>query len=131
MLKLVSCLVSVLSLVVGAAITLGIVRAIGTGSAELAFVVGAIFATGAGVMMYYRQGGVSASAAVKFQLGAVLAVTAIVFGVAAQGAVGAFKYPAISIPVGAVGSFIFPFVLFNTLWKPFAQLRDKTSSGDA
>ena len=106
---------------VGALITLGIIRAIEKGSPELAFVVGAILGTQIAALVHHRQPGTSNSLAVMLSLGITLAVAAVVLGSILHVVFAPFNYPEISVPIAAVGSFVFPFVLFDTMWKALSK----------
>jgi hypothetical protein len=108
---------------VGGLITFAIIRAIGKGSPELAFVMGAVLGTQVAAVVHHRQSGTTNSLAVKLSLGLALAVGAIVLGSILHVIFSPFEYPEISIPIAAVGSFVFPFVLFDTMWKTLSKAK--------
>jgi hypothetical protein len=107
----------------GATIAFAIVRAVEMGSPELAFVVGAILGTQVAAVVHHRQSGSTNSFLIKVALGATLAVTAVAMGIVLHFGFSAFNYPEISVPMGAIGSFVFPFVLFDTMWKALSKAK--------
>jgi len=52
----------------------------------------------------------------KCGLGGVIAGSCLVFSLVVQVIANFFPEPVISIPISTIGSFIFPFVLFNIMW---------------
>ena len=42
-----------------------------------------------------------------------------------------FKFVEISVPFAAVGSFVFPFVLFNTMWNALPKNDNKSNTKEA
>jgi hypothetical protein len=108
----------------GAIVTFAIIRGIDKGNPELTFVVGAILATNVAAMVHHRQSGTANNLAIKLALGAMLAISAVVFGVLLHFAFSPFKYPEVSVPIAAVGCFVFPLVLFNTMWKAMSKSKD-------
>jgi MFS family permease len=110
----------IVSFLAGAALTLVVIRALEIGRPELAFVVGAILGTGIGAVAHHRQKG-NNTGAVKTALGIALAATAVAFGLLVHFAFGVFAYPEVSIPIAGIGSFVFPFVLFNTMWEALSK----------
>ena len=101
--------------VAGGAVTFAVVRWLGKGSPELAFVVGAVLGTQLAAAIHHRSRGAGNSPRLKAMIGLVLALTAILLGIVLHTVFEAFEYPDVSIPIGAVGTFIFPFVLFDTM----------------
>jgi hypothetical protein len=115
--------VVVVSQLVGGAITFAVIRMVGKGSPELAFVVGAVLGTQLAVVAHKRTAGAETSARVKAWVGAALACGALLMGVVLHLAFAPFEIAAISIAFAAVGSFVFPFVLFDTMWKALSKER--------
>jgi hypothetical protein len=110
----------IVSFLAGAALTLAVVLFFEFRWTELAFVVGAILGTQVGAMVHHRQKGDNTSA-VKIALGIALAATAVAFGLVVHFAFGVFVHPEVSIPMAGIGSFVFPFVLFNTMWEALSK----------
>lgn len=113
----------VVSFFIGAAVTFAAIRLIGKGSPELAFVVGAILGTQLATVAHHRQPQATASAGTKLGLGVALGAAALIFGLLAHVAFRPYTYPDVSIPMAVVGSFVFPFVLFDTMWKALSKHR--------
>jgi hypothetical protein len=105
-----------LSFLIGGSLTFAIIRWLSKGSPELAFVAGAILGTELAAVVHHRTPGASSSPAVKAKIAAALSVSAIFLGIALHTAFHPFAYPEISIPMAVAGAFIFPFVLFDTMW---------------
>ena len=119
------------SFLAGAAVMFLVIRAISVGSPELSFVVGAVLGSQIGAIMHRRQPGAEPTAAAKAILGVVLAVCAVAFGVLLHLTTNPFKFVEISLPFAAVGSFVFPFVLFNTMWNALSKKDSDSKPTDA
>ena len=117
-------IVSAMSFLVGGAATFGVIRWIGKGSPELAFVVGAILGTYLGVIVHHHQKNATNCARTKVALGLVLGATAIALGVALHVAFRPFPCAEVSIPLAAVGAFVFPLVIFDTMWNALSRKKD-------
>ena len=111
--------------VAAASITFTIIHWLKIGDPGLAFVAGAILGTQAGSLLHHRTPDAANTMGVKCLLGAVLAVTAALFGVALHVLFAPFKFAEITIPISAIGTFFFPFVIFNTMWSTMSQSRKK------
>ena len=112
-----ACLViAAVAFIIAAAIALAVIRGFSVGDTSLAFVVGAILGTQAGAIAHSRRSEADATIAVKLGLGAVLAGVALVFGIVVHFAVSPFEYPGVTLPIAAIGSFVFPFAIFNTMF---------------
>ena len=61
----------------------------------------------------------------KALVGAALACGAVSLGVALHLAFAPFPYPGVSIPLAVVGSFVFPYVVFETMWKSLSNQRKR------
>jgi len=116
-------LAAVVAFVLGASITFAVVRWLDLEKPELAFVVGAIVGTQAGVIVHHRSVDARNTLGIKCLLGAVLAVTAVVFGLILDRLFAPFKFVEISIPFAAIGSFGFPLVIFNTMWTALSKTK--------
>lgn len=112
--------------VLGATITFAVIRAIDKGSPELAFVAGAILATQMAAVVHHRQHGTTNDFAIRLGLGAALAAAAIIVGGVLHLAFSPFRYPEISVPIAAIGSFVFPFVLFGAMWNTLSKAKEKS-----
>jgi hypothetical protein len=109
------------SFLLSAVITFAVIRSIELGNPELAFIVGAILGTEVAAIVHSRQAGSTNSFSIKFALGLTLGATAGVFGLVLHFVFAPFNYPEVSIPIAVIGSFVFPFVLFDTMWKALSN----------
>ncbi|MDG2208104.1 MAG: hypothetical protein P8K78_09400 [Pirellulales bacterium] len=114
--KPVSLVIAAVAFIIGAAIALAVIRGFSVGDPSLAFVVGAILGAQAGAIAHSRHPEAEATVAVKLGLGAVLAGVALIFGFVVHFAISPFKYPDVTLAIAAIGSFIFPFAIFNTMF---------------
>lgn len=87
----------------------------------MALIVGATVGTQAGSLAHSRQPGAGATRSAKFALAAVLAVVAVAFGLIVQFGFGGFEYPEITLPMSAIGSFVFPFAIFGSTCKALGR----------
>ncbi len=109
--------ISAISFLASAAITFLVIRTFSIGSPELSFVVGGVLGSQVGAIFHHRQPGAKPTVAAKAILGMVLAVCAVIYGVLLHLTIHPFEFVEISLPIAAVGSFVFPFVLFNFLFR--------------
>lgn len=114
---------------VGAVVTYLIVRGMDPGTVYLSLVVGAILGSQGGVIMHHRQPGATLTVRTKLILGGTLAATCVVVGLIMQSNWHCFEYPDVSISIGAVGSFLFPFAVANSLWKALEKRGKKNDGG--
>src|SRR5688572_7989970 len=98
-------------------------RAIGHGDASMALVLGAVVASQAGSLLYHRRERNRAPFAVKAAAGAVTAAAAAAMGLVIHRFWTPMTYPEVVIPIAAIGSFVFPFVLFETMRKALVRER--------
>ena len=112
---------AILAFCVGGSVTFAVVRYLGKGSPELAFVLGAILGTQIAAVVHRRQPEASNSLAVKVRVGAALVLSTILLGIVMHALWKPFNYPEISIPIAVVGAFVFPFVLFDQMWKTVSK----------
>jgi len=115
--------ISVVAFVVGGAVTFAIVRWLDKGSPHLAFIVGAILGTQAAAILHYRSPDATKAMRAKLCVGGALAVTAVVFRLVVHRAFGPFDYVQISIPIAAIGCFVLPLILFDTMGKALSKKR--------
>jgi hypothetical protein len=112
--------------VAGAVVTYAIVRGLQSDMTFLSLVVGAILGTQAGLYMYHRQPDTFLTTGIKTRLGGVVAVTGVALSFVMQAVFHWFQFPAMSIPIGAIGCFVFPFVISEGLWKAIGKSRKKS-----
>jgi len=111
--------------VVGALVTYLVVRSLQSDMTYLSLVVGAIVGTQVGVILHHRQPGASLTSGVKARLGSVIAITGVVLSLVMQAICPWFQFPEVSIPIGAIGCFVFPFIITDSLWKVLEKNRNK------
>ncbi len=124
-------LIAALSFLVGASVTYLVIRTVSMGEAELSFIVGAVLGSQVGAIMHHRQPGAEPTTSAKAILGVVMAVCAVIVGVVLHITAHPFNFVEISVPFAAVGSFVFPFVLFNTMWNALSKSDNKSKTRDA
>lgn len=83
----------------------------------LALVVGAIIGTQIAAWLYHKRGQDLASNRIKAIVGVELSLLAIFIGLCSQAILKWIVFPEITLSIGAVGSFIFPFVIFGQMQK--------------
>ena len=115
--------IAVLAFIAGATLTFLVIRVIGAGNPGLSFIVGAILGTNVGAVVHHRQPGSKNTMQAKAVLGVVLAVSAVLIGIILHQATRPFKFVEISLLFAAIGSFVFPFVLMNTMWHALSKAR--------
>lgn len=91
----------------------------------LSLVVGAIVGTQVGVIVHHRQPEASLTPRVKVCLGFVAAITGVLLSLVMQATFHWFRFPEVTIPIGFVGCFVFPFVISDNLWKALEKSRKK------
>ena len=123
--------IAAVSFFLGGAATFLVVRAISMDNPELSFVVSAVLGSQAGAIMHRRQPGAQPTIVAKAVLGAVLAICAVAFGFILHLAMHPFRFVEISVPFAAVGSFVFPFVLFDTMWNAMTNRDSESKPSDA
>jgi hypothetical protein len=107
-----------------------VIRAVGWEAHDFALVAAAIVASQAGAVVWHRQAPGSAERSVKLGLGAVLSVTAVAFTLIFQAVSGWLAYPEVTVPIAAVGCFVFPFAVIGPVWKSLSK-RKPPQSQDA
>lgn len=96
----------------------GVQRAVTGGSATgLPFIVGGIFGTQLGALRHARLAASTNDARAKGALSAALAVGALACGLGLHAVFAPFVAPEITLGFAAVGSAVFPWVLFNQMWR--------------
>lgn len=121
--KSTSLFLSALAFVAAASLALAVIRGFDVGDTPLALVVGAIVGSQVGAILHARQPDATSSAIPKLVLGAVLAVVALAFGFAVHLGLGGITYPEVTLPISAIGTFVFPFAVFNTMFNAIRNQR--------
>ncbi len=85
----------------------------------LALVVGAIIGTQISAWLYHKRGQDLTSNRIKAIVGVELSLLAIFIGLCSQAILQWIAFPEITLSISAVGSFIFPFVIFGQIQKAF------------
>jgi ABC-type spermidine/putrescine transport system permease subunit II len=116
--------VAAVSFLVGGSITFAILRWLDKGNPSLAFIMGAILGTQLAAVRHHRSPGATNSAGVKASIGAVLVISMLILGVALHLLFAPFRYPEITLSISAIGSFVFPFVLFDMTWRSLSTKRE-------
>ena len=93
----------------------GIMSAMGRGDPGLALVMAAIVGTQTAGFLYYRRETGAAPFSVKATVGVVMSALAVGVSVLAHLAWGWINLPEVVIPIGALGTFVFPLVLFGSM----------------
>jgi hypothetical protein len=123
--KSVSITLTSVAFIAGALVTYLVVHSLQSDMAFLSLVVGAILGTQAGVLLHHRVPEASLTSRVKACLGVTIAVTGIALSLVMQHVAHSFRFPEVSIPIGAVGCFVFPFVISDNLWRALEKSRRK------
>ncbi len=85
------------------------------------FVVGAVVGSQVGAWRFYRILRVGKESGAKVMTGLTLAAGAALAGLALHFGFSALNHPDVVIPISALGSFVFPFVLFGTMKKSLTK----------
>lgn len=109
--------------VLGLAAALAAVAKLEAGDPVVAWVVATIFGTMVGSFSYHWRHPDRAAVAVKATLGAVLAVLSVAGSFVVLRFWQYTPYPGVVIPITAVGTFVFPFVLFGTAQRSLDKIR--------
>src|SRR5438093_6353700 len=106
-----------------------IILAVGWEAHDFALVAAAIVATQVGAVVWHRQAPGTAERSVKLGLGTVVSVTAVAFTIIFQAVSGWLAYPEVTVPVAAIGCFVFPFALVGPVWKALSKGKPPASKG--
>ena len=112
-----------LSYVIGVTLAYAIIVAF-DGDMNLALGMGAILGTQIGAWLYHRRESATAPFSVKASVGLLMAILCVIQSLLFQVLWGWLKYPELSIPIGAVGTFVFPFVLYGTMQKAMVKAEE-------
>ncbi len=102
--------------IIGVTLAYVILTALG-GDMNLALGMGAILGTQIGAWLYHRRVSATAPFSVKASAGLLMAILCVLQSLLFQAMWRWLRYPEVSIPIGAVGTFVFPFVLYGTMQK--------------
>ena len=108
---------------VGVSLTYAIIAALHVGEVNLSLVVGSILGALIGALLYHRRESATAPFSVRASVGLLMAVLCVILSLIFQVLWGWQKFPEVSIPIGAVGSFVFPFVLYGTMQKAMVKAK--------
>ena len=103
--------------------TYAIIVALGVGDVNLALVIGSILGALIGALLYHRRESATAPFSVKASVGLLMVILCVIQSLIFQALWGWQKFPEVSIPIAAVGSFVFPFVLYGTMQKAMVKAK--------
>lgn len=115
-----------LAYVVGVTLIYAILTVLHIGDMNFALAMGAILGAQTGAWLYHRRESASAPLSVKAPVGLLMAILCVLQSLLFQALWGWLEYPEISIPIGAVGTFVAPFVFYGTMQKALV----KSKSGE-
>ena len=107
-------IIAMAAFLAGGVFTFAIISALGVGAPELSFVVGAVLGTQVAALLH-RAPSADNGIRVKLTVGVTLAIGAVILGGVLYLAFNPFAYIETSVPIGVVGSFVLPLVLFGTM----------------
>jgi hypothetical protein len=114
-----------LAYIIGVTLTYAILAALRVDDMNLALAMGAILGTQIGALLYHRRESAAAPFRVKASVGLLMATLCVIQSLLFQAVWGWLKYPEVSIPIGAVGTFVGPFVLYGTMQKALAKAGER------
>ncbi len=120
----ISLMLAAATYIIGAVVALAVIHGFSIGETSFAFLIGATVGTQAGAIAHGRSRDTNATIAVKLSLGAVLAGVALAFGIAVHFLAVGLTYPEVTLPIAAIGSFVFPFVLFDTMFNAMRNVQN-------
>lgn len=92
---------------------------------EFSLMLGAFLGSETGAVLYHRRESCTAPFSVKASVGLLMSVLCVVQGLLFQALWDWLLYPAISISIGAVGTFIGPFLFYGTMQRAMSKARTK------
>jgi hypothetical protein len=105
-------------------LTYAIIATLHVGDVNLALVIGSILGAGIGALLYHRRESATAPFSVKASVGLLMALLCVTLSLLFQALWGWQKFPEVSIPIGAVGTFVLPFVLYGTIQKGMVKAKE-------
>jgi hypothetical protein len=118
-------IVAAVSFFISSSITFAVIRWLGKGSPTLAFIVGAAVGTNLAAVMHHRNPKGTNSPGVKASIGAVLVISMLALATVLHIVFAPFRFfLVVTLPISAIGSFVFPFILFDTTWRTLSKVRD-------
>ena len=115
--------------VVGVTLAYPVLTAFGADDMNLALALGAIVGAQTGAWLYHRREPAAAPFSVKASVGMVTAALCVTLSLLFQTLWGWLQAPEVSIPIGAVGTFVGPFVLFGTMQKALGKAKAGRRAG--
>jgi F0F1-type ATP synthase membrane subunit a len=100
-----------------------VINAVGWDARDFALVAAAIVASQVGAIVWHYQAPATPERSVKLGLGVVVSATAVVFALVFQAISGWLTYPEVTVPIAAIGCFVFPFAVVGPVWKAFSKSR--------
>lgn len=94
---------------------------------EFSLFLGAFLGSQIGAVIYHRRESAIAPFSVKASVGLLMAFLCVIQGLLFQALWGWLRYPEISISIGAVASFITPFLFYGTMQKAMMKVKAKQS----
>ena len=112
-----------LAYLIGVTLAYAALTALGAEDMNLALVMGAVLGSQSGGWLYHRREPAAAPFSAKASVGVLTAVLCVTLSLLFQSLCGWLRHPEVSIPIGAVGTFAGPFVLFGTMQKALAKAK--------
>ena len=100
-----------------------VINAIGWDARNFALVAAAIAASQVGALVWHLQAPATPERSVKLGLGVMLSATAVTFTLVFQAISGWLTYPEVTVPIAAIGCFVFPFAVVGPVWKALSKGR--------
>jgi hypothetical protein len=110
--------------IVGVSLTYAIIATLHVGDVNISLVTGSVLGAVIGALLYHRRESATAPFSVKASVGLLMAILCVIQSLLFQALWGWQKFPEVSIPIGAVGSFLFPFVLYGTIQKALVKAKE-------
>lgn len=92
---------------------------------EFSLCLGAIVGSEIGAVLYHKRESATASFSVKASVGLLMAFLCVLQGLLFQALWGWLRYPEISLSIGAVGTFIGPFLFYGIMQKAMVKAKAK------
>ena len=122
--KLPELLVVGLVYIIGVTLAYAVISAFNVGDPNLSLGLGAVVGTQIGAWLYHRREPAAAPFPVKASAGLLMSSLCVIQSLLFQALWGWQKFPEVAIPISAVGTFVFPFVLYGTMQKALAKAKE-------